>query len=181
MLTTFTNKNHTKNRFAFPSQLLYTIIQGLFKNTLEDYGRYAQRRRIFRLEHDADFSRCAMLLKLMRKYREFLPLRRNLLTYDLVVHTALCHCFIGKWEKPDELFFTPMLSDPPHPYLGQPLTTGCPNGWRESIYSGTCIKLFHENKSWRKATRICRSHGSELVRVINPPMADYIDDQTSEI
>ena len=44
---------------------------------------------------------------------------------------------------------------------------GCPIGWHESIYSGTCIKLFKDKTDWHNAKRLCREKQADLVKIDN--------------
>ncbi|KAK3779435.1 hypothetical protein RRG08_062093 [Elysia crispata] len=61
-----------------------------------------------------------------------------------------------------------ILAKKPH------LSGFCSGQWKESRYSGTCIKVFEDSRSWSGARRACRSHGGDLVRILNAEMNQFI-------
>ncbi|GFR95700.1 macrophage mannose receptor 1-like [Elysia marginata] len=55
----------------------------------------------------------------------------------------------------------------------------CLPGWIESKASGTCIKLFADQKSWENARAVCQANGGDLVKILDDDMNDFIWDQVS--
>ena len=54
------------------------------------------------------------------------------------------------------------------------LVVSCPSGWTESTRSGTCIKLYEEDKSWEEARAACKADGADLVKIIDEGMNQFI-------
>ena len=50
----------------------------------------------------------------------------------------------------------------------------CPNGWIESIVSGTCIKTLHARKSWIDARSTCQVLGGDLVKIDSYAMHEFV-------
>ena len=50
----------------------------------------------------------------------------------------------------------------------------CPDGWVAIKQTKTCIKLFHESKTWLRARATCKSIGADLVNIVNADMNHFI-------
>ena len=48
-------------------------------------------------------------------------------------------------------------------------------GWRESIYSGTCIKVFNKETDWHTARSVCRVKQGDLVKIGNYLMSKDVE------
>ncbi|KAK3780393.1 hypothetical protein RRG08_062014 [Elysia crispata] len=72
----------------------------------------------------------------------------------------------GRWKDREK--------DNTQGYVCEKAVDCCSGQWKKSRYSGTCIKVFGESKSWDRARRACRSHGGDLVRILNAGMNQFI-------
>ncbi|GFR75476.1 retrovirus-related Pol polyprotein from transposon 297 [Elysia marginata] len=54
----------------------------------------------------------------------------------------------------------------------------CTGGWKRSIHSRTCIKVYTQKKSWYNARRTCQSARGDLVKILNSGMNKFLLDQT---
>ena len=54
------------------------------------------------------------------------------------------------------------------------LQASCPTGWTESPHTGTCIKLYDEEKSWHGARVACKEEAADLVKIKDDGMNQFI-------
>ena len=50
----------------------------------------------------------------------------------------------------------------------------CPTGWTENPHSGTCIKLYDEEKTWEEARDVCKADKADLVKIVDKGMNEFI-------